>query len=166
MDEKWAHYRGGFVLEPGSQPANLEERWYNPADAITIVVVLKHPDPNGGSFRDYAFPRKDVAGTGIRHLWPCAAVRATNGVTTAVLGGPVRDDGWNSLKSISLSFPSIFKGKPLIAHPNEKLEFRLIANQRIFEATFYVNPTDLFDRTETVLRIPTTVDEPTPAPRP
>jgi len=34
----------------------------------------------------------------------------------------------------------------------------------VFEATFYVNPTDLFDGTETILRIPRIVDEPTPAP--
>jgi hypothetical protein len=54
----------------------------------------------------------------------------------------------------------------LISHPNDKLEFRFIANQRIFEATFYVNPADHFDGTETVLRIPRTVDEPTPAPLP
>lgn len=78
-------------------------------------------------------------------------------------GGPVTDDGRNGPKEITLSFPSTLKGKPLIAHPNEKLEFRFIANRRVFETTFYVNPTDLFDGTETVLRIPRTVDEPRPA---
>ena len=51
----------------------------------------------------------------------------------------------------------------LISHPNEKLEFRFIANQRVFEATFYVNPANLFDGTETVMHIPPTLDEPTPA---
>ena len=49
---------------------------------------------------------------------------------------------------------------------NEKLEFRFIANQRVFEATFYVNPADLFDGTETVMHIPHTVDEPTATPLP
>lgn len=161
--EKWRNYRTGYGLEPGLKPTNLEERWYNLADEITIVIVLKRPGPGGTSFRDYAFSRKDEPKSGMMHLWPCAAVKTANGVTTAVVGGPVRDDGWHASKDITLSFPSIFKGKPLISHPNEKLEFRFIANQRVFETTFYVNPTDFFDGTETVLRIPRTVDEPTPA---
>lgn len=163
LPEKWRNYRTGYGLEPGLKPTNLEERWYNLADEITIVIVLKRPGPGGTSFRDYAFSRKDEPKSGMMHLWPCAAVKTANGVTTAVVGGPVRDDGWHASKDITLSFPSIFKGKPLISHPNEKLEFRFIANQRVFETTFYVNPTDLFDGTETVLRIPRTVDEPTPA---
>jgi hypothetical protein len=146
-------------LEPGSKPTNLKERWYNPADEITIVIALKRPGPGGASFRDYAFPRKDEPGSGMRHLWPCSAVRTASGATAVVLGGPVRDDGWNAPKDIALSFPSTFYGKPLISHRNEKLEFRFIANQHVFEATFYVNPADLFDGTETVLRIPRTVDE-------
>jgi hypothetical protein len=64
LDKKWAHYRGGYGLEPNGQPTNLAERWYNPADEITIVVVLKHPGRGGASFRDYAFPRKAVPGSG------------------------------------------------------------------------------------------------------
>jgi hypothetical protein len=158
--EKWRDYRGGYGLEPGDKPTDLEEHWYNPADEITIVIVLKHPGPGGTSFRDYAFPRKDEPASGMRHLWPCAAVRTANGAVTAVLGGPERDDGWNAPTDIALSFPSTFHGKPLISHPSEKLEFRFIANQRVFKATFYVSPADLFDGTETVLRIPRTVDEP------
>lgn len=161
--EKWRKYRSGYGLEPGLKSTNLEEGWYNTADEITIVIVLKRPGPSGASFRDYAFPRKDEPKSGIRHLGPCSAVKTANGVTTFVLGGPVTDDGRNGPKEITLSFPSTLKGKPLIAHPNEKLEFRFIANQRVFETTFYVNPTDLFDGTETVLRIPRTVDEPRPA---
>jgi hypothetical protein len=161
--DKWKHYRGGYGLEPGLKPTNLEEGWYNPADEITIVIVLKRGGPGGASFRAYAFRRKDEPKSEIALLGPCAAVKTANGVTTAVAGGPVRDDGWNAPKDVALSFPSTFKGKPLITHPNEKLEFRLIANQRVFEATFYVNPKDLFDGTETVLRIPRTVDEPTRA---
>ncbi len=161
LDEKWAHYRGGAGLEPGSKPTNLEERWYNPADEITIAIVLKRPGTIGTSFRDYAYlPGKETPSTGIRHLWPCAAVRTANGVTTAVTGSP------HSANGMALSFPSTFKGKPLISHPNERLEFRFIANQRVFEATFYVNPADLFDGTETVMRVPLTVDEPISAPRP
>lgn len=161
--EKWRNYRTGYGLESGLKPTNVEERWYNPADEITIVIVLKRSGPGGASFRDYAFHRKDEPKSGLRHLWPCAAVKTANGVTTAVLGGPVRDDGWNAPKDIALSFPSTYRGKPLIAHPNEKLDFRFVANQRVFETTFYVNPSDLFDGTETTLHIPRTVDEPVPA---
>jgi hypothetical protein len=164
LDEsKWKHYQGGYGLEPGSKPTNLAERWYNPADEITIAVILKHRGPGGASFHDYAFPRKNVSGSGLRHLWPCAAVKTANGVSTAVLGGPATYEDGTAPNDITLSFPSTFKGKPLISHPNEKLEFRFVANQRVFEATFYVNPTDLFDGTETILRIPHTVDEPAAA---
>jgi hypothetical protein len=52
---------------------------------------------------------------------------------------------------------------PISYHCEEKLELRVILNQRVFETTFIVNPVDLFDGTETVLRTPTRVDEPTPA---
>jgi hypothetical protein len=169
---KWAHYGGGYGLEPGSKPTNLAERWYNPADEITISIILKHSGPGGASFHDYAFPRKNVSGknvpgSGLRHLWPCAAVKTAEGVRTAVIGGPATyQDGTPCDDDMTLSFPGILKGKPLISHPNEKLDFRFVANQHVFEATFYVNPTDLFDGTETVLHIPRTVDEATPAPLP
>jgi hypothetical protein len=161
---KWAHYDGGFALEPGSKPTNLAERWYNPADEITISILLKHPGPGGASFHDYAFPRKNVPGSGLYHLWPCAAVKTANGVRTAVLGGPAVNQDGTPIDDITLSFPSTVKGKPLILNPNEKLEFRFVANQHVFEAAFYVNPSDLFDGTETVLRIPPTIDQPTAAP--
>lgn len=161
---KWAHYDGGFALEPGSKPTNLAERWYNPADEITVSILLKHPGPNGASFHDYAFPRKNVPESGLYHLWPCAAVKTATGVRTAVLGGPsVYQDG-TPCDILTLSFPSTVKGKPLISNPNERLEFRFVANQHVFEATFYVNPSDLLDGTETVLRIPPKIDELTPAP--
>jgi len=166
-EEKWKHYRkGGYGLEPGSKPTNLEEFWYNPADEITLVIILKHPGPDGASFRDYAFPRENVSGSGLRHLWPCAALKTATGVSTAVVGGPVLIREGESLPNhITLSFPSTFEGQPLISHPNEKLEFRFVANQHVFETTFYVNPADLLDGKETVLHIPRTVDEPPPIPR-
>jgi hypothetical protein len=114
-----------FLSEPPEEWTEAE-RWYNPADEITIVILLERPGTIGASFRDYAYlPGKDGPSTGIRHLWPCAAVRTANGVTTAVLGGA------RSANGTVLSFPSTFKGKPLN---------RFIANQRVFGATFYVNP--------------------------
>jgi len=70
---------------------------------------------------------------------------------------------FNKASAIIMSFPSIVDGKPLFSHRDEKLEFRFILNQRVFETTFIVNSTDLFDGTETVMHTPTRVDEPTPA---
>jgi hypothetical protein len=55
---------------------------------------------------------------------------------------------------ISISFPRIVDGKPLITRRDEKVEFRLILNQHVFETTFHLNPSDLFNGTETVLRTP------------
>jgi len=69
----------------------------------------------------------------------------------------------NKASAIIMSFPGIVDGKPLISHRDEKLEIRFIVNQRVFETTFIVNSTDLFDGTETVMHAPTRVDEPTPA---
>ncbi len=167
LDEpKWKQYQWGYELEPGGKPTNLTERWYNLADEIIITIILKHPGPSGASFHDYAFHRKNVPGSGVRHLWPCAAVKTANGVRTAVVGGPATYEDGTPDDDIMLSFPSTFNGKPLISHPSEKLDFRFVAQQHVFEATFYVNPTDLLDGTEARLRIPRAVEEPTPAPLP
>lgn len=154
LDKKWAPYRSGVVLEPGSKPTNLDERWYNPADEITIAVVLKHAGPRGESFLDYAVDDgKFFPGGGFVHIWPCAAIKTANGQASAVGAGlGAGKDG--TVSAIQLSFPSVSDGKLLISHQNEKLEFRFIANQRIFETVFVVNPADLLDGTETVLRIP------------
>ena len=163
MDEKWAHYRGGAGLEPGVKPTNLAERWYNPADEITIAVVLKRAGPQGGSFRDYAFKHNGSGvSVAVSHFFACAGVQTVKGQIYAVTGGLGLDKD-HKASEIYMSFPSVVDGKPLVTHRDEKLEFRFIANQRVFEATFYVNPTDLFDGAETVMRIPPTVDEPTPA---
>jgi hypothetical protein len=162
---KWAFYDGEIALE-WNKPTNLAERWYNIADEITISIILKHLGPSGASFRDYAFPRRNVRGSGTRHLWPCAAVKTTNGVRTAVVGGPAVCEDGTPCDCITLSFPSTFRGEPLISHPNEKLDFRFVSNQHVFEATFYLNPTDLFDGTETIIHLSSTVDKPTSAPPP
>ena len=44
--------------------------------------------------------------------------------------------------------------RQFLLHRDEKVEFRMIVNQHVFETTFYVSPNDLFDGTETALRIP------------
>ena len=163
LDEKWANYRGGVVLEPDSKPTNMVERWYNPADEITVVVALKRPGPGGTSFLDYAFEdRKASVALKVNHMWACAGVRTGNGQTHAVTSRMGHGND-NKVSGIVMSFPSIVEGKPLISRPGEKLEFRFILNQRVFETTFNVNPTDMFDGSETVMRTPSRVDDPTPA---
>jgi hypothetical protein len=162
LDDKWKVYRSGAGLEPGNRPTNLEERWYNIADEITVAIVLKRPGPEGQSFRDYAFrDSKFYPSVGVVHLWPCAAVRTANGQVSAVVGG-LGESKDHSPAAFSLSFPSKYQGKPLITHQNEKLQVRIILNQRIFETTFYVNGTDLFDGTETIMYIPSRIEEPQP----
>lgn len=165
--EKWAQYDDGIGLPVDAEPTNLQTRWYNPADEITISVVLKHPGAGGESFREYAF-HSNGPGEEIMHVWPCAAVKTAIGATTAVTGGPARCLNGKPCDDITLSFPSTLNGELLISHPNEKLEFRFIANQRVFEATFYVNVSDVFnlDGTATVMYIPHTYDKPSTTPRP
>jgi hypothetical protein len=172
---KWARYDGsGTVLEPGGKPTNIKEKWFNPADEIHLSIVLKRPGPGGASFLSYAFgqdgDRYHFPGGGLSYLWPCAGIKTSGGQVFAVTGG----FGFKSFSkdatpsAINLSFPSVFRGKLLISQPNEKIEFRFIANQRVFETTFVVNPSDLIlNEPETVpLRMPPTVDEPTAASKP
>jgi hypothetical protein len=162
VDEKWAPYRRGIGLEPGSKPTNMAEAWYNPADEITVVLALKRPGPGGASFLNYAF--KDVE-TGVlftaHYFCICAGIRTASGQIHAVMARMGQGND-NNVSAIIMSFPSTVDGKSLISHRDEKLEFRLVLNQRVFETKFIVNPTDLFDGTETLMRTPTRVDQPTP----
>ncbi len=162
LDERWAPYRHGIGLEPGGKPTNMAEAWYNPADEITVVLTLKRPGPGGASFLDYAF--EDVK-TGVlftaHYFFTCAGIRTANGQIHAVMARTGQEND-NKVSAIIMSFPSTADGKSLISHHDEKLEFRLVLNQRVFETTFIVNSTDLFDGTETVIHTPTRVDEPTP----
>jgi hypothetical protein len=163
LDEKWASYSHGIGLEPGSKPTNMKESWYNPTDEITVVLTLKRPGPGGASFRDYAFEEK---GDGVafiaHHFFTCAGIRTVNGQIHAVTNR-LAQGNYDKVPAIVVSFPSTVDGKPLITHRDEKVEFRLVLNQRVFETTFTVNPTDLFDGTEMLMRTPTRVDEPTPS---
>jgi hypothetical protein len=167
LDEKWAAYgKGSLHLQPGDKPTNLSERYYNMADEIVVAVILKHRGPGGVSFLDYAFGTDDgrttFPGPRLRRLWDCVAIKTEVGPVHGLMAGMGfgRDD---RVSGILVSFPSVANGKPLISHPNEKLVFRFIADQRVFETTFVVSPADLLDGTEKFLRIPFLVDESTPA---
>jgi len=167
-EQKWKGYFGGTGLAPGSPPTNLEEHWYNLADELAVSIVLKKPGPGGASFRDYAFPRVDkeghiASGSGPKYSPACGAVRTANGVGHWCASGPVAiDERRAQPTSITVFFASTANGKPLISHANEKVEFRYITDQRVFEATFYVSPKDLFDGTETTLRYAGAYAAPTP----
>ena len=159
LDEKWARYLSGYGLEPGSKPTNVNEGRYNPADEITIGIVLKHPGPDGASFRDYAFDQE-------KHVFPCSGIKTAEGQVTAVLDHTGLDRKGNP-SAVHLSFPSSARdGKRLISHANEKMLVRIILNQRVFETTFVVSPNDLLDGTERLLHLPSTVEEPTHEPAP
>jgi hypothetical protein len=163
LDEKWATYRRGYGSDPEGKPTNLAEGRYNTADELTVAVMLKHPGSKGESFRDYDF--KDM-GSGVanivRYMFACAGLRTSNGQVHAVTASGSVDKDYQGT-GIYMSFPRIVDRKPLITHRDEKLEFRFIANQRVFGSTFDVNPIDLFEGTERRILIPPTVDEPTPA---
>jgi len=48
----------------------------------------------------------------------------------------------------------LLDGKPLISNLREKVEFRMVANQRVFETTFYINASDVLDGSEKSLYLP------------
>ncbi len=163
LDERWEPYRHGISLEPGSKPTNMEESWYNPADEITVVLALKHSGPGGVSFMDYAFEQRGDGRAFVAHyFFTCAGIRTANGQVHAVTNR-LRQGNDDKAVALSMAFPSTVDGKPLITHRDEKVEFRLVLNQRVFETTFTVNPADLFDGTETLMRTPARVDQPTPS---
>jgi hypothetical protein len=57
-------------------------------------------------------------------------------------------------KVLQLSFPRLIDGKPLVSTLREKVEFRLVVNQRVFETTFYINASDVLDGSEKTLYLP------------
>jgi hypothetical protein len=133
------------------RPTNLAELYYNSDDLISVALILKRPGPDGASFLDYAFENKYAFPSTGNRLWPCAALRTQNGQVHAVMAKEAGSilgytaDGHLIPSGLLLSFPHLVDGKPLISHPDEKLEFRLILNQRVFETTFTINSADLLE---------------------
>jgi hypothetical protein len=162
ISQPGAPYRRGIGLEPGSKPTNMAEAWYNPADETTVVLTLKRPGPGGASFLDYAFEDMQTGALFTAHyFFTCAGIRTANGQIYAVMARMGQGND-NSVWAIIMSFPSTVDGKSPISHHDEELEFRLVLNQRVFETKFIVNPRDLSDGTETLMRTPTRVDQLTP----
>ena len=127
---------------------------WSAADEIIVVVSLKRPGPAGASFLDYAFENRADGTAFITHyLFACAGVRTANGQIYAVTNR-IREGKDNKASAIIMSFPSIVDGKPLISHRDEKLEFRFILNQRVFETTFIVNSADFLTGRKRHARLP------------
>lgn len=60
---------------------------------------------------------------------------------------------------------SLIHGEPLIGGTHEKVEFRMVADRRVFEATFYINANDVLDGSEQSLYLPELVgNTPNPVP--
>jgi hypothetical protein len=57
-------------------------------------------------------------------------------------------------QALQFSFPRLIDGKLLISNVREKVEFRLVVNQRVFETTFYINASDVLDGSEKLLYLP------------
>ena len=155
MGEKWSAYgTNKLQVSEDDGPTDLANSWYNVADMITIAVILKQAGPDGASLFNYGyedngqkFPSHSL------RLWPCAGLRTTNGeVFARIVPEAFGHDGKS--KVLQMSFPRLIDGKPLISSPHEKVEFRLVVNQRVFETTFYINASDVLDGSEKALYLP------------
>jgi hypothetical protein len=159
LNDVWSFLAVRVNASDEGGPTNVEEHRYNIMDMITIAVILEHPGTDGLSFLDYAFSDH---GHGLPspgwHVWPCAGLKTPNGQVHAdLLGG---GHGFQShANALELSFPRLVHGKPLITHANEKVEFRFVAKQRVFETTFTVDPKDLLDGSEPVEYLVTALDD-------
>ena len=151
MGEKWSAYRDTELsISKDAGPTDLPNLRYNVADMITVAVILKHADPTAPNLFDYAaqndkrvFPSRDF------RVWPCAGLRTANGQVYANVVPAI-----NPGHTFQLAFPRLIDGKPLILKPGERVEFRMVANQRVFEATFFVDGSDVLDGSEAVLYLP------------
>lgn len=150
LGEQWKEYGG--EEHRAHVPGWENDRFYT-TGMIGISIILKHKGPEGESFLDYFFdiPKKALPARGV-NLWPCACLKTEAGVTCA------RALGHMSLENpaITMFFSSSVHGRPLIASHEEKVEFRLVAKQRVFETTFMSNAGDVvLDMSEPVLYYPT-----------
>jgi hypothetical protein len=140
--------------EKDDGPTDLAKSWYNIADMITVAVILKQVGPDGTSMFNYGY--EDNGHKFPSHsfrVWPCAGLRTSNGEVFARIAPGVFGDNGKS-KGLQLSFPRLIDGKPLISNLHEKVGFRLVVNQRVFETTFYINASDVLDGSEKSIYLP------------
>jgi len=153
MGEKWFAYGPARPVDEADGPTDLPNMFYNIADMITIAVILKHAGPDGTSLFDYGFENEGrTFPSRSFDVWPCAGLRTSNGQVFARVVPSAF--GRNGYRAMQLSFPRLIDGKPLISNSREKVEFRLVVNQRVFETTFYINASDVLDGSERSLCLP------------
>ena len=153
MGEKWSAYGPGRLVSEADGPTDLPNMIYNIADMITIAVILKQSGLDGTNLFNYGFEQDGRAfPSRTFRVWPCAGLRTINGqVFARVVPSAFGRDGY---KAMQLSFPRLIDGNPLISNSHEKVEFRLVVNQRVFETTFYINASDVLDGSERSLFLP------------
>jgi hypothetical protein len=155
MGEKWSAYgTKQYDVSQTDGPTDVANVHYNVADMITIAVILKHAGPDGTSMFNYAYEDKgNKFPSHSFRVWPCAGLRTSTGMVSAHVvpeaSGP--DDEY---KVLQLSFPRLIDGKRLISNVREKVEFRLVVNQRVFETSFFINTSDVLDGSERKLYLP------------
>ncbi len=155
IGEKWSAYgTRKWPVSEGVGPTDVANARYNVADMITVAVILKRSAPDGTSLFNYGFEDNGrIFPSHSFRVWPCAGLRTSNREVFAhVVPEAFGHDGKS--KVLQLSFPRLIEGKPLISRASEKVEFRLIANRRVFETTFYVNASDVLDGSEKALYLP------------
>jgi hypothetical protein len=153
IGEKWSAYGDHkWFASTTDGPTDLANLRYNVMDMITIAVILKHPGPDGTSLFDYGFKDNGRPSATFR-VWPCAGLRTDNGQVFARVVPEI--DPLTGIKELQLSFPRLIDDrKPLISRAREKVEFRLIVNQRVLETSFFINAGDVLDGSEGVLYLP------------
>jgi hypothetical protein len=157
MGEKWSAYRReAYHASKDARPTDLPNEYHPYLDRITIAVILKHVNPSGPNLFDYAFKDqgRNFPSTSFDFL-PCAGLRTSHGQVFAH-GFAMRVFGYaGEPRALQFSFPRLLvDGKPLISESREKVEFRLVVNQRVFETTFYINAIDVLDGSEKSLYLP------------
>src|SRR6266481_2004335 len=155
IGEKWSAYgTRKWPVSEGVGPTDVANARYNVADMITVAVILKRSAPDGTSLFNYGFEDNGrIFPSHSFRVWPCAGLRTSNREVFAhVVPEAFGHDGKS--KVLQLSFPRLIDGKPLISNLHEKVEFRLVVNQRVFETTFYINASDVLDGSEKSLYLP------------
>jgi hypothetical protein len=132
-----------LAWSPAASPQTWRKVGITRQTKLSSCLPLSAQDPQA-SFLDHAFENRADGTAFIAHyLFACAGVRTANGQIHAVTNR-IRQGNANKASAIIMSFPSIVDGKPLFSHRDEKLEFRFILNQRVFEITSIVNSTEPF----------------------
>jgi len=154
LGEKWSFYGPERRVSETNGPTDLANLRYNIADMITISVILKHPGPDGTNLFDYGYKDNGrIFASDSFWVWACAGLRTSGGQVFAHVVPAISGNDGKS-KALQLSFPMLIGGKPLISNAREKVEFRLVVNQRVFETSFFINASDVLDGSERSLYLP------------